>query len=103
ERLPAGPAGAGKNLLLGEAFSPYWKLNGNEPEKNLETTTSFPVKDVVGAIRVEYNNPWLLTGYALSGAGLLLCIVLTATGAMRDRKRLAASRNADAGKANDPS
>ena len=87
--LPGAQDAGRRALLFGESFSPYWRMNGASPRLNLGVTMAYPVAPGTGSVQIAYRNPWLITGYVLSGAALLLSIILVLGDAIpaRDRKK----------------
>jgi len=84
--LPDGHLAGKKTLLFGDSFSPYWNMNGSAPSVNLDTTMTFSAVPK-GSIKITYSNPWLIVGYCLSGAGLILCAILILAGSIRGYPR----------------
>ena len=69
-------------ILFGESFSSYWRMNGRSPRVNLGVTMAYPVARGDKSSRISYKNPWLIVGYVLSGAALLLSIILMLGGSI---------------------
>jgi hypothetical protein len=64
-------------ILLGETYDRYWRIGGRPTLKQVGVSCAFPVlAGDGGALTVRYFNPYLLIGYLLTGAGLLLCAAL---------------------------
>jgi len=63
-------------LLFAEPFSRYWTMNGSPSKENLGMTSAFSVPSGAASVKVSYLNPWLVIGYIISGAAIILCLLL---------------------------
>jgi len=73
--LPGGPQ-SHSFLLFGEQFSDRWSMNGSQATENLGTTIAFRLAPGTESIEITYINPWLIAGYSVSGAAILICVML---------------------------
>jgi len=83
--IPPGDGGARK-LLFAEPYDPRWQMNGNPAVQNLGVTCAFSPGAAGGTVTIVYRNPRLFVGYAISGLGLILCVILLALDALRSRQ-----------------
>lgn len=76
---PAEPTGGQEVLLFGEPYSGRWRASGpgSMALEQLGVVTAFPLEEGGGRrVTIAYRDASIPAGYAVSAAGLLLCLVL---------------------------
>ncbi len=81
------PPGAGRRtLLFGETYNAGWRIDGASAVQNLGVTCAFRTGAQGGSVTIAYRSTRLLVGYAVSGLGLILCVILVALDALKKRR-----------------
>jgi hypothetical protein len=78
--------GKKQTLLFAEPYDVNWRLGGEPAAQNLGVTSAFSLGTQWGKVTITYRNTRLLAGYAVSGLGLILCVILLALDALKSRQ-----------------
>lgn len=73
-------------LLFSEEYDDRWRLDGARPDEQAGVTCAFERPRPAGAHEISYHDPLVVAGYTLSGAGLLLCLMLMALDNRRKKR-----------------
>jgi len=81
------PSGSSRRMLLfGELYNTGWRIDGTNAVQNLGVTCAFTTAAEGKSATIVYRSVRMLTGYAISGLGLILCVILIALDAFRKHR-----------------
>ncbi len=66
--------------LFGQPYDGRWRLDGRETRMQAAVSCAFELPRRPGTLKITYHDPLVVAGYTISGAGLLLCLVLLISG-----------------------